>query len=108
MSLVKISMGEDYWEAFKLQDEDLEFLYNYLLEIETPLTSQELVDALVVERIRQRKLEIERQRTSGGDLYQPKGTFKEKQKLIFPGWGGGTAMSLASGRVSILRWAISR
>jgi hypothetical protein len=99
MSLANISMGEDYWEAFKLQDEDLEFLYNYLLEIETPLTSQELVDALVVERIRQRKLEIERQRTSGGDLYQPKGSYKEKQKLIFPamGWRHGNVVGARQG-----------
>jgi len=31
---------EDYWETFTLQDEDIEFLYNYLLELETPLTSR--------------------------------------------------------------------
>jgi hypothetical protein len=92
-------MGEDYWEAFKLQDEDLEFLYNYLLEIETPLTSQELVEALVVERIRQRKLEIERQRISGGDLYQPKGSFKVNQKLVFPalGWRHGSVVGIRPG-----------
>jgi hypothetical protein len=99
MSVAKYSMGEDYWEAFKLRDEDLEFLYNYLLEVETPLTSQELVEALVVERIRLQKLEIERQRTSGGDLYQPKGTYKEKQKLIFPamGWRHGDVVGVRSG-----------
>ena len=85
--------------GFKLQDEDLEFLYNYLLEIETPLTSQELIEALVIERIRLRKLEIERQRTSGGDLYQPKGTFKLNQMLIFPamGWRHGDVVSIRSG-----------
>jgi hypothetical protein len=99
MSVVNYSMGEDYWEAFKLQDEDLEFLYNYLLEIETPLTSQELVEALVVERIRQRKLEIERQRISGGDLYQPKGSFKVNQKLVFPalGWRHGSVVGIRPG-----------
>jgi hypothetical protein len=99
MTLVNYSMGEDYWEAFELQDEDLEFLYNYLLEIETPLTSQELVDALVVERIRLRKLEIERQRISGGDLYQPKGTYQSNQTLIFPamGWRHGEVIGIRPG-----------
>jgi hypothetical protein len=93
-------MGEDYWEGFQTQAEDIEFLYNYLLELETPLTSLELLDALVDERIRRRKLEIERQRTSGGDLYQPKSVFKPKQKLVFPalGWKHGEVISLRPGR----------
>ena len=39
MGIAAYSMGEDYWENFKLQSEDIEFLYNYLLETETPLTS---------------------------------------------------------------------
>lgn len=87
MVTVTFSMGEDYWETFRLEEEDIEFLYNHLLEIETPLTSQELLEALVDERIHRQRLEIERQRTSGGDLYQPKGTFLLNQKLIFPGLG---------------------
>lgn len=99
MSMVMTSMGEDYWEVFKLEDEDLEFLYNYLLEIETPLTSQELVDALVEERIQRRRQEIEIQRTSGGDLYQPKNSFNLNQNLIFPGlnWKHGSVSGLRQG-----------
>jgi hypothetical protein len=68
-SLATLSLREDYWENFELKDEDREFIYNYLLEIETPLTSPELLSALVNERIRQEKLAIEKQRTSGGDIY---------------------------------------
>jgi hypothetical protein len=85
--MVTFTMGEDYWEAFKLQDEDIEFLYNHLLELETPLTSQELVAALVEERIRLQKVVLEHQRTAGGDLYKPKDTFSLKQELIFPALG---------------------
>lgn len=81
------TMGEDYWEAFQLEVDDIEFLYNQMLEIETPLTARELMEELVNERIQRRKLEIEKQRTSGGDLYQPKGEFKPNQKLIFPALG---------------------
>lgn len=99
MSTPTISMGEDYWEAFRLQEEDIEFLYNYLLEIETPLTSQELIEALVEERIRQRRLEIEQQRTAGGELYQPKGVFQEGQYLIFPAlaWRRGRVVGVRPG-----------
>lgn len=94
---VKLSMGEDYWETFELQNEDTEFLYNYLLEIETPLTSTELIDALVEERIRRQRQDLERQRTTGGDLYQPKQTYTVNQSLIFP------ALNWQHGQVSAVR-----
>ena len=87
MGIAAYSMGEDYWENFKLQSEDIEFLYNYLLETETPLTSLELVEALVKERIQRRKVEIEHQRMSGGDLYQPKLSFQDRPKIDLPGLG---------------------
>jgi hypothetical protein len=99
MGIAAYAMGEDYWENFKLQTEDIEFLYNYLLETETPLTSLELVEALVKERIQRRKVEIEHQRMSGGDLYQPKLSFKTGQKLTFPAldWKHGTVVGVRPG-----------
>jgi hypothetical protein len=86
-SLATLSLREDYWETFELTDEDREFIYNYLLEVETPLTSPELLEALVKERIRQEKLAIEKQRTSGGDIYKPASTFNVDQDLVFPSFG---------------------
>jgi len=86
-SLATLSLREDYWETFRLADEDREFIYNYLLEIETPLTSPELLSALLNERIRQEKLELEKQRTSGGDIYVPAHIFNKDQDLVFPSFG---------------------
>jgi hypothetical protein len=83
-NLATLSLREDYWETFELNDEDREFIYNYLLEIETPLTSPELLASLVKERIRQEKLAIEKQRTSGGEIYKPEDSFKIDQDLVFP------------------------
>ena len=41
-----------YWdEAFSIEDADLEHLYTLLLEDETPLTTDELVLALVCRRV---------------------------------------------------------
>jgi hypothetical protein len=99
MGIAAYSMGEDYWENFNLQEEDIEFLYNYLLETETPLTSLELVEALVKERIQRRKVEIEHQRMSGGDLYQPKLSFKTGQKLTFSAldWKQGIVVGIRPG-----------
>ena len=100
MVTVTFSLGEDYWENFRLEEQDIEFLYNYLLELETPLTSEEVVTALIDERIRLHKLDLEKQRTSGGDLYQPKNSYKPKQTLIFPalGWRRGEVLGVRPGK----------
>jgi len=100
MSLATLSLREDYWETFELKDEDREFIYNYLLEIETPLTSPELLSALVIERIRQEKLAIEKQRTSGGEIYVPANIYQVKQDLVFPyfGWQHARVLGVRPGR----------
>ena len=99
-SLATLSLREDYWETFDLKDEDREFIYNYLLEIETPLTSPELLSALVDERIRQEKLAIEKQRTSGGDIYIPANTYQVDQDLVFPSisWQHARVLGVRPGR----------
>jgi hypothetical protein len=93
-------MREDYWDSFGLQQYDIEYLYNYLLETETPLTPVELVSVLVKERIRVEKLELEAQRASAGEIYLPKGIYKISQKLIFPylGWRSGEVFNIRPGR----------
>lgn len=99
MVMVSFSIREDYWQNFELQDEDIEFLYNDLLELETPLTSEELVEALVKERIQREKQEIEEQRSAGGDVYMPKEHYEPEQKLVFPamGWRSGTVKNVRPG-----------
>ncbi len=99
MVMASLSLREDYWETFDLQEEDIEFIYNYLLEIETPLTPNELVAALIEERIRREIGEFENQRASAGDIYFPKDSFIEDQKLIFPalGWRQGGVIGLRPG-----------
>jgi len=99
MVIASLSLRDDYWETFDLQEEDIEFIYNYLLEIETPLTPEELVTAIVEERIRREIEAFELQRSSAGDLYFPKDSFQENQNLIFPalGWRQGKVISFRSG-----------
>lgn len=94
------SLREGYWEDFQLEDNDVEFLYNLLLERETPLTSGELVLALVNERLRLEKIALEHRRTSLGDIYQPKSVYQSSQTLVFPafGWQPGKVISTRPGK----------
>ena len=99
-NLAPPSLREDYWETFELNNDDREFIYNYLLEIELPLTSPELLTALVDERIKQEKLAIEKQRTSGGEVYVPAKTYKVDQDLVFPyfSWQHARVISTRKGQ----------
>ena len=99
MVAVPFSLREDYWTTFNLLEEDVEFLYNYLLEKEIPLTSRELMSALVGERIQREKLAMERQRSSRGDVYFPKDGFALKQNLVFPAldWRRGKVVATRKG-----------
>jgi hypothetical protein len=100
MAVAPFSLREDYWDTFSLQADDREFIYNHLLDIETPLTSQELLQALVKDRIQREKLSIEKQRSSGGDIYLPKLTYQVGQKLVFPafGWQSGQVTKVRNGQ----------
>jgi hypothetical protein len=84
MTIVPSPLRQEYWENFVLHEEDIEFLYNYLLEEETPLTPRELVSALIEERIRNAIQELEKQRIGNGEIYLPKGHYIAGQKLVFP------------------------
>jgi hypothetical protein len=99
MAVAPFSLREDYWDTFSLQAEDREFIYNHLLEIETPITSEELMQVLVKDRIQREKLALEKQRSSGGDIYLPKLAYQAGQTLVFPalGWQSGTVIAVRQG-----------
>lgn len=94
------SVKEDYWELFEIQEEDVEFLYNHLLEVETPLTAQELVRVLVEDRIEREKRGIEERRSAGGDIYFPENEYEIGQALVFPalGWRRGEVIDRRLGK----------
>jgi hypothetical protein len=100
MVMATFSLREDYWETFQIQPEDIEFLYNFLLEAETPLTPSELVDALVEERVRREIETVEKQRSSAGETYSPKDSFSINQKLVFPilNWQVGEVLEIRQGQ----------
>lgn len=85
------TLSEAYWLNFKLEDSDLEYLYNLLLDNETPLTPQELLSALVRERINIEKKRISDQTSTLGKVYFPKENYLPGDVLAFPllNWNKG-------------------
>ena len=99
MVLASFSLKEGYWDEFELRNDDVEFIYNHLLEVETPLTPQELIAVLVEERIQQEIRIIEQQRLDGGEVYFPKEKYDVEKQLVFPalGWRQGKVVSKRAG-----------
>ncbi|HEY9077169.1 MAG TPA: hypothetical protein VIO61_11600 [Anaerolineaceae bacterium] len=100
MAIGPLSIREDYWETFEIKNQDLDFLYNYLLETEIPLNSREVVNLVVQERIRQEKINLESQKPENGALYVPKGSYTKGQTLTFPAldWMKGEVIGVREGK----------
>jgi len=97
MGRAPLTISETYWNNLEVNDQDLEFLYNHLLEIETPQTPQELLQALVAERIRVEKQALEHQRLADGAVYMPKNRYQPDEELVFP------ALDYRKGKVTAVR-----
>ena len=80
----KLNFSKTYWDDFQTTDKDIEYLYNYLLEVETPQTSQELISALVTKRIEIEIARIEKAKAGLGIAYLPKETYAVGDHLVFP------------------------
>lgn len=99
MATALLSLREDYWEEYELEGEDISFLYDYLLENETPLTSEELMPILVGVRIEREKVRLEKKRLDGNDIYFPKDEYQVGDKLVFPAfeWQKGEVVGVRTG-----------
>ncbi len=73
----------EYWQSFSLSPTDLEFLRTLLLDAERPLTTCEMAQHLVTERIRREESEL-RAEMARGTIYQPKKHFAVGDKILFP------------------------
>jgi hypothetical protein len=99
MAITPLSLRSDYWSTYNIQEHDLEYLYNFLLEHETPQTSQELVASLINERIRQEKANLTNRQLSEGTIFLPKNHYKVGETLSFPAldWKQGKVESIRPG-----------
>ena len=92
---------ENYWNTFQVSKQDIELLHNHLFELETPLTTRELVMVLVDRRIHAERLVTQKLRQNDGKTYLPKDEYKVGDDLVFP------ALDWQKGRVAELRAGVN-
>ena len=90
-----------YWgAAFAIEEADLDYLSNLLLEDETPLTTDEMAQAIIRRRCEREAEAAKRQAQGGAAVYLPKETYAIGQPLVFPAmqFAAGTVVGVRTGR----------
>jgi hypothetical protein len=95
MHSIDLSLREDYWESLEITENDINFLYNYLIDLEHPASLTDLVKVLVDERVNQILVAIEKRQQQNGRNYLPKESYDVGEELIFPAfdWTKGKVIS---------------
>jgi len=97
MVFIEIELSESYWKSLEINQKDIEYLYSYLLEKETPLPSDKLAEALIKQRIHSEKERLQEKQQQKGEIYLPKLEFNVGDKIQFP------AINWVSGEVTDIR-----
>ncbi len=74
---------EAYWEDLQFTPDDLEYLYNFLLDREEPLNATDLAKALVGERLRIQRETLANSKTAH-KIYLPSETYEINDLVQFP------------------------
>ncbi len=72
-----------YWQQFSLTSDDVEFLFKMLVESSQPHSTQDLAVALIEHRCQQEEVAM-RADIKDGIIYQPQGSFRDGDELVFP------------------------
>jgi len=99
MAFVEIELSESYWKTLEVTQQDIEYLYSYLLEKETPLPSDKLSEALIKQRIKSEKEILQDKQKKNGEIYLPKMKFSVGEKVQFPAmnWINGVVTDIRKG-----------
>jgi len=92
--------SSEYWNDLQISRQDVEYLHTYLFEHETPLTTRELVNVLISERIHAEQLAEQARRQAGGRTYFPKETYQVGEDIMIPAlnWKHGKITAARAGQ----------
>ncbi len=87
---------KEYWEDFSLTEADIEHIYNHFLEVESPQTSDDVMRAVIKNRVAVEYNAL-RRRIGSRKLYQPSDSYAVGDELAFP------VQAFAPGTVTAVR-----
>lgn len=94
MTSIKTSSPDQYWADFEVSDDDIDVIYNLLLEREGPLTTDEMALSVIEFRLERQKLEDQLNEDNSRPFYLPEVTYETGQEIIFPAFDNRIARVL--------------
>lgn len=88
MSSSSAPLNDAYWSTFQVSEDDLDFIFNLLLEEEKPLTPAEMMEPLVAQRLMVLEREAAEAAASELPVYRPADAYEVGQELVFPALDG--------------------
>jgi len=98
--LERETQTEEYWrDKFTTSREDLEVLYELLLETGAPLSLGALAEQVMKKRCEREEARLREIIAAKGEIYQPRVSYEIGQRLFFPALGGvsGTIVGIRPG-----------
>ena len=80
------------WSGISIDDNDLDLIYNRLLEKETPMTPLQLAESLIESRIKEYKKTNKAEEKKDDRYYRPSKTYAVGNEIEFPLLGGAKAV----------------
>jgi len=92
-------LSSEYWNQFEVLETDFEYIYNNLLEIETPQSSIQLIKKIIEARIHNILDQENRGKSPEALTYLPKENYSIGENLLFPqlDWISGTVKKVRTG-----------
>jgi len=85
-----MTISEDFWKSYKLTNQELEDIYNYLLETETPLDKFEITKFVISRAISRKEEERIASQTASGRIYIPQDQYSSGDRILFPSRANAT------------------
>lgn len=84
----KLRTKEDYWQNFSIEKPDIDSIYNLLLDKEIPLSTEEIFDFVIQNRIDQQIQALKEQKSKQGNVYIPQKEYQVGDELVFSAFSG--------------------
>lgn len=79
-----MTINEDFWFSYTLSEQELEDIYNFLLETETPLDKFEITKFIIGKAITAQEEKLKAEQSALGSVYLPEKQYAKGDVLVFP------------------------
>jgi len=95
-----MALDNKFWQSYTVSEEDLDSIYNFLLETERPLDKYSITKFIIDRVIKEQEVLHKKEKLQGGRQYTPGQRYSKGDTLVFPqlNWKSGKVVSVRNGK----------